>query len=50
MPLLHGFHTAHSGSEWLLPLMLAAGIGTVLLARWIGRLFRGGASDHDEPI
>jgi hypothetical protein len=50
MPVLHGFHTAHGANEWLLPLLLGAGIGTVLLARWLGRLFRGGPTDHDEPI
>jgi hypothetical protein len=50
LPVLHGFHTAHNGSEWLLPLLLLAGTGTALLARWLSRLFRGGPSDHDEPI
>jgi hypothetical protein len=50
MPILHGFHAAHGGSEWLLPLMLGAGIGTALIARWIGHLLRGGPTDHDEPI
>jgi hypothetical protein len=50
MSLLHGFHVAHSGQEWLLPLMLLAGLGTALLARWLGRLFRGSPADHDEPI
>ncbi len=50
MPILHGFHTAHSGQEWMLPLILVGGAGTALLARWLGRLFRGGPSDHDEPI
>ncbi len=47
--LLHGFHTAHSGHEWLLPIMLAAGMGVALAARWLTR--RGRApSDDDEPV
>jgi hypothetical protein len=49
-PVLHGFHTAHGGREWLLPLMLLAGLGTALLARWLGRFFRHAPPDHDEPI
>jgi hypothetical protein len=50
MPLLHGFHAAHGADEWILPLMLLGGLGTALLARWAGRLLRGGPADHDEPI
>jgi hypothetical protein len=50
LPILHGFHAAHSGREWLLPVMLIAGTGTALLARWLGRMLRGGPDDHDEPI
>lgn len=50
IPLLHGFHSAHSGREWTLPLMLIAGVGTILLARWLGRFLRRAPSDHDEPI
>jgi len=47
--LLHGFHAAHGGSEWLLPLMLAAGLGVALAGRWLAR--RGRApSDDDEPL
>lgn len=49
-PILHGFHAAHSSREWLLPLMLFAGVGTVLLARWLTRFFRARPSDHDEPV
>jgi hypothetical protein len=48
--VLHGFHAAHSGREWMLTLILLAGVGTVLLARWIGRFFRRSHSDHDEPV
>ncbi|MGE0539693.1 MAG: hypothetical protein AB7R89_05900 [Dehalococcoidia bacterium] len=48
--VLHGFHAAHSGREWMLPLILVAGIGTALLARWISRFFRRSPSDHDEPV
>jgi hypothetical protein len=50
MFILHGFHAAHSGREWLLPLMLFAGVGTVLLARWLTRFFRAKPADHDEPV
>lgn len=50
LPLLHGFHTAHSGNEWVLPLMLLGGLGVTLLARWLSRILRGGPTDHDEPI
>jgi hypothetical protein len=48
--VLHGFHAAHSGREWMLPLILVAGVGTVVLARWLGRFFRRSPSDHDEPV
>jgi hypothetical protein len=47
--LLHAFHAAHSGREWLLPIMLVAGMGVALTARWLarrGRLPR----DDDEPV
>jgi hypothetical protein len=47
---LHGFHAVHSDREWMLPLILLAGVGTVLLARWLGRFFRRSPSDHDEPV
>ena len=50
MSVLHGIHAAPGISEWLLPLTLVAGVGTVLIARWLGRLLRGGPTDHDEPI
>jgi hypothetical protein len=50
VPLLHGFHTAHSGREWMLPLIMLAGMGTALAARWLGRFIRHAPSDHDEPI
>ncbi len=50
IPLLHSFHAAHGGSEWMLPLILLAGLGTALLARWFGRFFRHAPTDHDEPV
>jgi hypothetical protein len=47
--ILHGGH-AHSGaSEWLGPILLGAGIGTALIARWVGRMRRRPPHD-DEPI
>jgi hypothetical protein len=48
--VLHGFHAAHSGREWMLPLILVAGMGTAFLARWASRFFRRLPSDHDEPV
>ncbi len=50
LPILHGYHGAPGVSEWLMLLLPAAGIGTALAARWLGRLFRGDPSDRDEPI
>jgi hypothetical protein len=47
--LLHGFHAAHGGSEWLLPLMLATGAAVALAGRWLAR-HRRAASDDDEPV
>lgn len=49
-PLLHGFHAAQGGREWMLPLILLARLGTALLARWLGRFFRHTPADHDEPV
>ena len=48
--VLHGVHGAGGAQEWLLPLIVAAGLGAALLGRWIGRWRRHGPSDHDEPI
>src|SRR5262245_59452029 len=46
--LLHAFHTAGSGREWLLPIMLASGMGVALAARWLARRGRL-PHDDDEP-
>jgi hypothetical protein len=50
LPILHGFGTETGGREWLLPIMLVAGLGTALVARWLASLRRGSPADHDEPI
>ena len=35
--LLHGFHTADSGREWLVPVMLGSGMGAALVGRLLAR-------------
>lgn len=47
---LHGFHRADGKHEWLLPIILVAGILPALLGRWIVRLARRGPSHWDEPV
>jgi hypothetical protein len=47
--LLHGFHAAHGRSEWLVPLMLATGIGVAVVGRWLARRGRATSGD-DDPV
>lgn len=47
---LHGFGTAQSGREWLLPVMLAAGTGTAAFGKWLLRRRRSDPPEHDEPV
>lgn len=48
--ILHGMHAGSGAEEWLMPVLLATGIGAALLGRWVASWRRRGPSDHDEPI
>ena len=59
-PLLHGLRTGPGPDEWLVPVLLASGSGTAVIACWWTRRRRvaGTGGDrpgeqvfyHDEPI